>query len=567
MTEPDHRGAPPDVSVVVPVYNTMPYLTRCLASLAEQTIGAHRMEVIAIDDGSTDGSGRQLDRFARRHPELIRVIHQENSGGPAGPCNRGLELATGRYVYFVGADDYLGREALARLVAAADRYQSDVVLGRAVGVNNRYVHQQVYARTAPEIDLFDPDCGLRWSLANIKLFRRGLIERHGLRFPEDMPVNSDQPFTIEALYRARRITVLADYDYYYAVRRLNARNITYSTRHLERLRGVTRLMDFVADLIEPGKRRDTILVRHFSWELAKLLGDDFVQLDRQTQERVHAGVRELAERYLTDDIRDELDIEVRMRLAAARYGMLDDLIAVIRQDAEQGVPPMVVIDGRRYAGYRSPADPGRAAPSADVGSVARAANVDGAARSADTDGAGPSAGADGAARPPAWQDVTAVAADWVAKLDVVSTATEAVGGGRRAIVITARSPLPDLADLVSSPVRITAEHLEAETVSMERDGAGTVVRARFPVDTLVAASAPRGHRWNLRARVEAFNTAGSAALRGPHLTSPARALCRHGRAIFLVSVARDRSGQIVVAVTPLTPRRVIGRLRGAVGLH
>jgi hypothetical protein len=435
------------------------------------------------------------------------------------------------------------------LVAAADRYQSDVVLGRAVGVNNRYVHQQVYARTAPEIDLFDPDCGLRWSLANFKLFRRGLIERHGLRFPEDMPVNSDQPFTIEALYRARRITVLADYDYYYAVRRLNARNITYSTRHLERLRGVTRLMDFVADLIEPGKRRDTILVRHFSWELAKLLGDDFVQLDRQTQERVHAGVRELAERYLTDDIRDELDIEVRVRLAAARYATLDDLIAVIRQDAERGVPPMVVIDGRRYAGYRAPADPGSVAPSADAGSAAR------------------SAGADRAARPPAWQDVTAVAADWVAKLDVVATKTEAAGSGRRAIVITARSPLPDLADLVSSPVRITAEHLEAETVSMERDGDGTVVRARFPIDTLVAASAPRGHRWNLRARVEAFNAAGSAALRGPHLTSPARALCRHGRAIFLVSVARDRSGQIVVGVTPLTPRRVVGRLRGAVGLH
>jgi len=529
MTDPGRPAAVPDVSVVVPVYNTMPYLTRCLTSLVGQTIGADRMEVIAVDDGSTDGSGRQLDRFARRHPELIRVVRQENSGGPAGPCNRGLDLATGRYVFFVGADDYLGREALARLVAAADRYQSDVVLGRVVGVNNRYVHQQVYARTAPEIDLFDPDRGLRWSLANIKLFRRELIERHGLRFPQDMPVTSDQPFTIEALYRARRISVLADYDYYYAVRRLNSRNVTYSSRHLERLRAATRLMDFVADLIEPGKRRDTILFRHFSWELAKLLGDDFGGLDRRTQQRVHAGVRELAERYLTDDIRDELDVEARVRLSAARHGTLDDLLAVIEQDAERGVPPMVVAGGRRYAGYPWPA------------------------------------GAESTARP-VWQDITAVAADWIAKLDVVSADLDWSDRDGRVVVVTARSPVPDLAELVSSPVRITAEHLVAETVSMARDGAGTVVLARFPVDALVAASAPRGHRWNLRAGVDAFAAEGSAALRGPHLTSSARAVCRHGRGVFLLSVVRDRGGQILIAVTPLTPRRVVGRLRRAVGL-
>jgi poly(ribitol-phosphate) beta-N-acetylglucosaminyltransferase len=99
----------PDVSVVVPVYNTMPYLTRCLTSLVEQSIGLDRMQVVAVDDGSTDGSGRELDRFAERYPDTFTVIHQANSGGPAGPCNRALDAATGRFVFFVGADDYLGR--------------------------------------------------------------------------------------------------------------------------------------------------------------------------------------------------------------------------------------------------------------------------------------------------------------------------------------------------------------------------------------------------------------------------------------------------------------------------
>jgi glycosyltransferase involved in cell wall biosynthesis len=119
----------PDVSLVVPVYNTMPYLSECLDSLVAQTIGLDRMQIVTVDDGSTDGSGPELDRYAQRYPGVFTVIHQANSGGPAGPCNRALDVATGRYVFFVGADDHLGPEAMQRLVAAADEYGSDVVLG------------------------------------------------------------------------------------------------------------------------------------------------------------------------------------------------------------------------------------------------------------------------------------------------------------------------------------------------------------------------------------------------------------------------------------------------------
>ena len=129
--------------VVVAVYNTMPYLTECLNSLVEQTIGLDRMEIIAVDDGSTDGSGAELDRFAAPLPG-------HRHGDPPGQLRRpgrarataAWTLATGRYVFFVGADDYLGPEAL----RAAGRppptsTASDVVLGRLVGVNGRYVYQ------------------------------------------------------------------------------------------------------------------------------------------------------------------------------------------------------------------------------------------------------------------------------------------------------------------------------------------------------------------------------------------------------------------------------------------
>ena len=92
------------------------------------------------------------------------------------------------------------RRPLQRLVTAADTYGSDVVLGRVVGVHSRHIYQDIFARTEPDLDLFDSP--LPRSLANTKLFRRELLEPHGIRYREDMPIGSDLPFTLEACYRA-----------------------------------------------------------------------------------------------------------------------------------------------------------------------------------------------------------------------------------------------------------------------------------------------------------------------------------------------------------------------------
>ncbi|MFD7614868.1 glycosyltransferase family 2 protein [Streptomyces sp. NPDC059828] len=346
----------PDVTVVVAVYNTMPYLTECLNSLVRQSIGVDRLEVVAVDDGSTDDSGPELDRFAERYPGTVKVIHQANSGGPAAPSNRALDVATGRYVYFVGSDDYLGEEALERMVACADEHGSDVVVGKMVGTNGRYVHQVLYKKSDPDISLYDS--ALPFTLANTKLFRRELVEKHKLRFPEDLPVGSDQPFTIEACVRARKISVLADYTYYYAVKRGDASNITYRANHLARLRCTAEIMKFTAGLIEAGPQRDAVFKRHFTWELAKLVQDDFPALDRETQVQVCAGIAALADEFFTEALRDSMDVKRRVRIALAQRGAVTELIRAIGDEAAAGAPPILLEHGRaylRYPGFRDPA--------------------------------------------------------------------------------------------------------------------------------------------------------------------------------------------------------------------
>ncbi len=144
-------GPPVAVSVVVPVYNAGKYLLPALESLAAQDLPADRFEVVAVDDGSTDGSGELLDRWAAEHPN-VRVLHQLNSGWPGQPRNRGVDTSTGEYVFFMDADDLLAPEALRRMVEHADRWGSDVLSPR-IGTGGRRKTQRPWRRTTPDADL------------------------------------------------------------------------------------------------------------------------------------------------------------------------------------------------------------------------------------------------------------------------------------------------------------------------------------------------------------------------------------------------------------------------------
>lgn len=341
--------AVPDVTVVVAVYNTMPYLTACLDSLVGQSLAPGRLEVVAVDDGSTDGGGELLDEYAARHPGLFTVLHQPNSGGPAGPTNRALELARGRYVLFLGADDRLGEEALERLVTAADTWGSDVVVPKQIGVNGRLVPQGIFHADAESVDF--TDSALAWALADTKLFRLDLLRRHGLRRDERLKVFSDQPFTLEACLRAARVSVLASYDCYFLVLREDRGNVTERAGVLDRLRGIAALQQVAAELAEPGEELDAIRARGFGWDVPRLLQEGFLLLAEDVQERVCVEVARLVERFGAREVYRRLPSAERVRLELACAVRPEALRDQIRYEAAHGDPPVVVDGGRRYAGF------------------------------------------------------------------------------------------------------------------------------------------------------------------------------------------------------------------------
>ncbi len=256
---PDEPGVP-DVSVIIGAYEAMPYLIQCLESVDAQTIGAERLEIIAVDDGSTDGTGAYLEEFAARTAIPTQVIRQANSGGPSGPRNVGLKLARGRYVFFLDADDYLGEEALERMVAMGDRAGTDVVLGKIVGVN-RGAPKSMWKETVERADLYTSN--IKFTLSAQKLFRRDLLVRLGMSFDETLKTGEDALFTMEAYLRGDGVSVVADYPCYYLVGRDDGKHATKSGTYVLRFDSASALTKLIATHVPPGPERDVLMVRPF----------------------------------------------------------------------------------------------------------------------------------------------------------------------------------------------------------------------------------------------------------------------------------------------------------------
>ncbi|GAA2995502.1 glycosyltransferase family 2 protein [Streptosporangium longisporum] len=311
-----------DVTVIVPLHNCRPYLDRCLTSLLIQRVA---LEVVVVDDGSTDGGGALADLYASYHRGVVRVVRQEASGGAGRPRNVGLSHARGRYVFFCDADDYLGPQALERMLAMADRNGSDIVLGKIVG-HDRRVPVSMFKENAERVPL--GDSAVYNSLSCFKLFRRQMLERHAIRFDETLLVGEDVVFTTHAYCHADVISVVADYDCYHLVDRPDGTSIMQrpgSRDPVSWLRMIKKPIGVMLAHVRPGELRDHLLRRHFRMDAFGNLGRPFLEAGEVERKEIVAEVADMCERWLTDGVRDRLPAIDRSRIAA-----LEDIDRLVR---------------------------------------------------------------------------------------------------------------------------------------------------------------------------------------------------------------------------------------------
>ncbi|MCX5535283.1 glycosyltransferase family 2 protein [Streptomyces sp. NBC_00006] len=200
---------PADVSVLLAVRNGMPELGTCLKSLGRQTLASERMEVIVVDDASTDTSAGEAEAFASGAGCPVRVVRRETAAAVPGLVrNQALAQATGRYVLFLGSADRLGDEALERLLATADRDDSDVVVGKVAGGGLRGFEKQAFKAKPGEEGARAQ--ALR-HLGVMKLFRRELLSRNDIRFDASLCGGDDVVFVTQAVAAADRVSFVSDY--------------------------------------------------------------------------------------------------------------------------------------------------------------------------------------------------------------------------------------------------------------------------------------------------------------------------------------------------------------------
>ena len=201
------------VSVIVPVYNTDEHLVRCLESLVGQTYP--QLEIIVVDDGSTDGSPEVIAAFANQD-ERIKAIHQANAGVSAAR-NTGIDAATGEYVTFMDADDWLELPAIQTMVEKLESQGLDFIsCGYTIDFPEHIVNGPTHPRFGGRLDThggLESVLATRHRFAVTRVFRRSLIGP--VRFRNDIHWGEDTLFVLEVAKRAQSSSVIPEHFYHY----------------------------------------------------------------------------------------------------------------------------------------------------------------------------------------------------------------------------------------------------------------------------------------------------------------------------------------------------------------
>jgi len=212
----------PLVSLIVPVYNAKDYINRCVDSILNQEY--QNLEILLIDDGSSDGTDALLDEYAAKD-KRVRVIHQENAGVSVSR-NRALDLAQGEFVQFADSDDWLTPDSTSLLIRPTVEKGCDMVIGDFYRVTGKRLSQKgdidadhIMDRREFASYMIENPADFYYGVLWNKLFRRSIIEEHQIRMDEELSWCEDFLFNLEYIRYAESFYAIQVPVYYYMKRK------------------------------------------------------------------------------------------------------------------------------------------------------------------------------------------------------------------------------------------------------------------------------------------------------------------------------------------------------------
>lgn len=222
------------ISVIIPVYNVEKYLEKCIQSVINQTI--KNLEIILVDDGSTDLSGKICDEYSKKD-KRIKVIHKEN-GGLSDARNAGLNIESGEYIVFVDSDDYIEYNMIENLYKCIKKYNADIVCcgkylededGNIIKILNKTEEYCINGENAIKKMLLREEIdNTAWD----KMYKKEVFEN--IRFPYGKYYEDIEP-TYKAFKKSSKIAHTSTVDYHYLIRKGSIINSKFTEKQLDSL--------------------------------------------------------------------------------------------------------------------------------------------------------------------------------------------------------------------------------------------------------------------------------------------------------------------------------------------
>ncbi len=213
------------LSYILPVYKVEKYLDECVQSILSQTMDDY--EIILVDDGSPDNCPQICDGYADKYPDIVKVLHKENSG-PAATRNLGLRVAKGDYVFFVDSDDYLCADRVKEIYEAAVNFNADVLQtsyfsfkensGKREAVKTSFETNKLLTHKDMERELCFASSKMRIVFPWRHLYRREFLIKNEIFIDERLRMVEEPPFNLEAFAKAQRFVAVDIPVYCYRIR-------------------------------------------------------------------------------------------------------------------------------------------------------------------------------------------------------------------------------------------------------------------------------------------------------------------------------------------------------------
>ncbi|WP_273709297.1 glycosyltransferase family 2 protein [Leuconostoc mesenteroides] len=319
------------VSVVIAHYNAGNYIRKALDSLVRQTMNQDDFEVIIVDDKST----KPLDIIQEYESQLKHlriIIEDQNHGYPSIPRNHGIAKARGTFIMLMDQDDNLADDTLLTFVEFAGD-DSDVIIGK-YAEGKMYNGTQVPFKNGTNIkDASIITDHILSTLAPHKMYRRAMLNQHDVRFPDSsyIPVEEDQVFNMKAYSVSRKISILADKDYYYWNQREDFGNLgksssyTYNEpwKYLNILSEVFNIIETSPNwsLAQQSKLKAMYIGRLFNSSYTTVIEIIKLQKNEQEKETLIAGLRKIINERMDSQSISEVRQESRWMVLGIKYGM------------------------------------------------------------------------------------------------------------------------------------------------------------------------------------------------------------------------------------------------------